>query len=154
MAASRIARRSAAMLRRLGSPDTIELPGVAPDDRRSAADGLARVVERVRERAPGAHIMLVDDLPIIGAASTHFDGADELRQRQATLAAAFASAADRTGAPHVAASQLTGHETGTADPWVFGVIDDPQLFGASLHPNASGSTAVALTVFDALRSPR
>ena len=120
-------------------------PGVVEE----ATAGLVRVVERTREVAPAARLLLVDYLTVLDAESlsaTPFT-ADELRrflEIQTAIGAVFRGAAERTGADLVLASTLSrGHALGSDEPWVTALELDPASAGGSFHPNEAGMTAVA-----------
>jgi lysophospholipase L1-like esterase len=125
---------------------------VLPDDARlqGAADGLTRIVEQTRARAPRATVVLVDYLPL-------FDEADatsgalgftpvqlrHFRSLARLLSDAYAQAAAATGAELIAASSYpVGHGVASADPWI-APLQPFRALGASMHPNAAGMRAVA-----------
>ena len=117
------------------------VPVLDPD---RAVDGLQRVVEAVRTRAPGARVVLVDYLTILEekTPAPPFDAAQQkaLRALGRRVNGAFAVAAQATGADLIQASVLsTGHGVGTAEPWVNGFGRGASAF----HPNAAGMRAIA-----------
>lgn len=122
----------------------------APSEEEAAAtvDGLRRIVEEVRRRAPGARAMLVDYVPVfdpetVPGPTVPFTVAelDHFRGVAAILSSAFAEAAAVSGADLIpAAAYGSGHATGTADPWVFGLR---RPIGSSFHPTEQGMRAVA-----------
>lgn len=117
----------------------------------TAADGLSRIVDRVREKAPGARVLLVDYLTVVTDATERSSEAPftpaelaVILRIQGAVADAFTTAAKRTGADFVRASALsTGHGIGSRDPWVFGFRTPERASPASFHPNAAGMRAVA-----------
>lgn len=127
------------------------VPRTTPAERERAADGLAAVVEEVRRRAPGARVVLVDYLTLVGPDTRRGPGVpigadviDGVRAVGEQLAAAYRAASGRTGADLVRVSELSlGHALGSAEPWVAGfhVRFPPQT--NALHPNAAGMRAVA-----------
>jgi lysophospholipase L1-like esterase len=130
------------------------VPAASDEDVERAAGGLVRIVEAARLRAPGARVVLVDYLTLLGehvrpGGAVPFGPAElaGLRRIAARLAGAFATAAERTGADLVRASALSaGHGLGSAEPWVtgFGLGRD----AAAFHPNARGMRAVAGAIAD------
>jgi lysophospholipase L1-like esterase len=129
------------------------LPATTDEEVERATAGLARVVASVRARAPQARVVLVDYLPLVGAASvpgpdTPFS-AEELAAfaRIGTrLAEAFADAAARSGADLLHASALgADHGLGSHEPWVTGFR--PSMRPAPFHPNGLGMEAVADALF-------
>jgi lysophospholipase L1-like esterase len=125
------------------------VPEVAEEDVERATAGLARVAEAVRTRAPGARVVLVDYLTVLGADTRPGPEApfrqadlDRFRRTAARLEGAFADAAARTGADLLRASALSaGHGVGAAEPWVTGYRRGGGA--APFHPNAAGMRAVA-----------
>jgi lysophospholipase L1-like esterase len=128
------------------------------------AEALARVVEAVRSRAPGAQVVLVDYPGVVDADGERHDQlpltAEQARQigiAHAALAAAFERAATVTGAGLVTASRASaGHGADAKDPWVTGLkFGNPFLGGpVSWHPNLTGATAIARLVVDYLTTAR
>lgn len=73
---------------------------------------------------------------------------DALRALGDDVAAAFTSAAGRTGAELVRVSERgRTHEVGNPEPWVSGLRAGS---AASFHPNATGMRAVADAIIDEL----
>jgi lysophospholipase L1-like esterase len=122
----------------------------------SATVGLSRVVERVRARAPGARIFLVDYLHPLDASSisaTPFDEAEitALLDVQDAIDRMFRDAARRSGAELLAASSLSvGHALGSPTPWVQPFREELAEAGGSFHPNEAGMTAIAAALERAL----
>jgi hypothetical protein len=111
---------------------------------------MTRIVDAVRHRGPGARVMLVDYLSILGADTvpgpevplTHDDIAS-FTVVQSALRNAFETAAHDTGAELIAASRLSReHALGAAVPYVFGYRGLRHL-GSVFHPNAAGMRAIA-----------
>jgi lysophospholipase L1-like esterase len=128
-------------------PDGIPLPTERDVD--EAATGLVRVIEKVRARAPGARVLLVDYLTVLDGASgpaTPFSD-EELGQFlviQSAVGQVFRDASTRTGAGLILASSLSaGHALGSPEPWVQSFQRDLARTGASFHPNEAGMTAIA-----------
>ncbi|ADG80846.1 SGNH hydrolase-type esterase domain-containing protein OS=Tsukamurella paurometabola (strain ATCC 8368 / DSM / CCUG 35730 / CIP 100753 / JCM 10117 / KCTC 9821 / NBRC 16120 / NCIMB 702349 / NCTC 13040) OX=521096 GN=Tpau_4280 PE=4 SV=1 [Tsukamurella paurometabola] len=136
------------------------LPQTTSDQIALAQAGLARIVREVRDRAPGARVVLVDYLPLLGDATrpgvdVPFDAQTiaALRTVADELAAVFRDAAAETAADLVSASELgRGHELGSSDPWVQPLYPVYRLTG-SFHPTAAGMQAVADAVADHVSSP-
>jgi lysophospholipase L1-like esterase len=126
------------------------LPQVGDAEIDKAADGLARVVAAVRTKAPGARILLVDYLTVIGNDSEPspelpFEAQviDGFRTIGLQLAEAFEAAASQSGAELVKITALSAsHGVGSAEAWITGF--EPRLRGyVPYHPNAVGMRAVA-----------
>jgi lysophospholipase L1-like esterase len=134
--------------------------GAKPEQYDAAADALVAVVDAVRARAPMARVVLVDYLTVLGDDAR--TGPDlplrpaDVRRVQATadgLAAAFARAAQRSGADLVTASAASAaHGVGSAEPWVTGFAWRPMFAGKLVpyHPTPAGMSAVAALVVAAL----
>lgn len=123
----------------------------------SVAADLARIVARVRARAPRARVVLVDYLTVLdpGARSAVVEFTDAelagFRARQDGLEEAFRIAADRSGAQLVAASEHSrGHGLGSGRPWVADFVPDARRTAGSFHPTAAGMAAVAELLVRAL----
>lgn len=123
-----------------------------------AADGLARIVEAAKIRAPGARVVLVDYLTLLGedtepGRDVPLDRAtvEQVRAVGAEVARAFETAAASTGADLVRASTFSvSHGVGAAEPWVNALIPRPSALASSFHPNATGMRAVADAVLTAV----
>lgn len=122
-----------------------DIPAPTDEAVEAATAGVVQVVEKAREKAPRARIMLVDYLTVVDGDSlehTPFDQ-DELDQFlaiQTAIRKVFRDAASRTGAELVLASALSeGHALGSAKPW----IQPFHLDMSSFHPNEAGMTAIA-----------
>ncbi|WIM93125.1 SGNH/GDSL hydrolase family protein [Actinoplanes oblitus] len=130
-------------------PDGLVEPTAA--DVARAVAGLAEIVDRVRERAPRARVLLVDYLTVVGEQTVPAPGVpfepDEIerfRGIQTTLEEVFVTAAATSGADLVAVSGISrDHGLGAADPWISPFTTDPATTHGSLHPNARGMAAVA-----------
>ncbi len=115
----------------------------------AATSGLVRVVERVREQAPTARVVLVDYLTVLDDESidaTPFtrDELDQFLTIQRAIGRVFADAAARTGADLVLASALSvGHALGSSEPWVQPFHPTMAETAGSFHPNEAGMTAIA-----------
>lgn len=123
----------------------------------AVADGLARIVDRARTRAPGARVVLVDYLTVLDldsrSATAAFTGAElaAFRDLQDALERAFRRAADRSGAALVAVSEVSrGHGIGSAEPWVNDFIPEVRRTPGSFHPTAAGMAATAAAVIASL----
>jgi lysophospholipase L1-like esterase len=127
------------------------IPAPSAHDVDRTAAGLAEIVTRVRSRAPGARVLLVDYLTIFGADAAPGPGIpfepaelDAFRAVQTALEAAYVAAADRSGAGLVAVSAGSrDHGLGSARPWIAPFSTDLTTTFGSLHPNAAGMAAVA-----------
>ncbi|WP_405059739.1 SGNH/GDSL hydrolase family protein [Kribbella sp. NBC_01505] len=128
-----------------------------------AADSLIKVVENVRERSPNARILLVDYLTLVGPSTRprldvplNEEQLPSVAMMADGLAAAFAKAAEASGADLIAASAASrDHAIGSAEPWTtgFSMRPDRLLRGfVPYHPNAAGMRAVADLVVDRLRA--
>ncbi|WP_417219431.1 SGNH/GDSL hydrolase family protein [Arthrobacter sp.] len=145
------------LARRFPAP---RVPDPTDADVRRAADGLARIVEAARHRAPQARVVLVDYLTLLGRDTeperdVPFDRTtvERIRAIGADVACAFQTAASSTGAELVLASELSAaHGVGAADPWVNSLVPRPAALASSFHPNATGMRAVADAVLAALDS--
>jgi lysophospholipase L1-like esterase len=133
------------------------MPAPSAADVEAAARNLARIVTAVGGKAPGARVLLVDYLTVIGPATqpgpeVPFDDATlgALRQLGEKVAELFVTAAARSAADLVLASERSReHALGTTQPWVTGLTSLGALDGA-FHPNADGMRGVADTIFDYL----
>lgn len=131
------------------------VPRVSAVDVDRASQGLVDIVTGVRARAPGARVLLVDYLTILGPQTPYsrqapFDATtrDAIRALGAAVVDAFAVAARRSGAELVAMGERSGaHVVGSAEPWVQGFT--PGSAGA-FHPNAAGMSAVAEAIVEHL----
>jgi lysophospholipase L1-like esterase len=129
---------------------------VAPEQMDAATDGLERIVNDVRERAPWARVILVDYLPLFTGATTTGPGVPltaaeigHFRGVAAALSAAYAEASRRTGADLVPASAYDqGHGAGSPVPWVGGLR--VRALASSYHPTLAGMQAVADLVLEQL----
>jgi len=130
-------------------PDGIRLPSDRAVEQATA--GLVRVIEKTREKAPSARVILVDYVTVLSDASgpvTPFSD-EELRQFliiQDAIKQVFADASTRTQAELILASSLSaGHALGSPEPWVqpFHQALIPAQLGSSFHPNEDGMTAIA-----------
>jgi lysophospholipase L1-like esterase len=128
-------------------PGGIPLP--TDDDIKRATDGLIRVVEKARDKAPSARIMLVDYLTVLDTTSgsaTPFTE-EELGSFlviQEAIGRVFQDAATSTGADLILASALSvDHALGSADPWIQPFHSELAQTGGSFHPNEAGMIAIA-----------
>lgn len=126
------------------------IPQPTTADIERATEGLVRVIEGARARAPHCRVILVDYLTVLDPASldhTPFT-AEELAQFltiQTAIGTVFADAAARTRADLALASALSqGHALGSADPWVQPFHRDIARTPGSFHPNEAGMTAIAV----------
>lgn len=137
-----------------------EVPSPSRNDVARASANLVRIVEAVRNRAPGARVLLVDYLAVVGpetvtSREAPFSSATlgELRRLGDAVSQAVSQAAARTDATLVPMRKLSaGHCLGAAEPWVTGM---PHRFrglsGAPFHPNLAGMRAVAKAIRHQLR---
>lgn len=128
-------------------PDGIPHPSEEAVER--AVRGLTQVVAKVRAKAPGARVLLVDYLTVLddeSGGSTPFSE-EEIRLLlliQSAIGRVFREAASRTGAELVLASVLsTGHALGSSDPWVQPFHQNLEQTGGSFHPNMAGMRVIA-----------
>jgi len=134
--------------------DGIPVPG-AQDIGRAVA-GLTEIVERARAHAPKARVLLVDYLTVVGDRTAPGPGIpferediDAFRAIQTALEAAYATAAQQSGAELVAVSRASrDHALGSDDPWVSPFAQNLNDTGGSFHPNATGMAAVAALIHD------
>lgn len=129
------------------------------DDLDRVTAGLVRIIDTARQRAPGAQVVLVDYLTVLGdrtvpgpdlpLAATEVD---RLRRTAHHLEEVFLAASGASGADLVQASGLSrDHALGDPEPWVAGARPDPHDGAAPFHPNARGMRAVADEVLRLLR---
>jgi lysophospholipase L1-like esterase len=125
------------------------IPSPTDDDIRRATDGLIRVIEKVRGKAPAARIVLVDYLTVLDPASgpsTPFTEEElaSLLLIQEAIGRVFQDAARSTGADLILASALSvDHALGSADPWIQPFHQELAQTGGSFHPNEAGMAAIA-----------
>lgn len=127
-------------------------PAMSVQDAPRVREALARIAESVRERAPGARIVLVDYVTLLGpdVGEVPFSEARlaDLRRLADALADATAGAARDSGALLVRASAASRHHgVGSTEPWVIGAADGEAV---PFHPNRAGMAAVAALVARAL----
>lgn len=119
---------------------------------------IAVSLEKIREKAPNARIVLVGYLRLIpekgGCTTPGLDAAyaGPAAAAQDALTAALEAAAKRASVEYISISDLsTGHESCAGDDaWVNGLKTAPGD-GAFLHPNAAGMRAVAGAIAKHLR---
>ena len=117
--------------------------------------GLAAIVQVVGERFPDARCILVDYLPVLGIEPQSWqpwfteEQGEIILETYEGLVEAYELAAELSGAQLVQASALGGHELGSVDPWITGLLPGKNLPG-SFHPNAAGMKAVAQLVLESL----
>ncbi|WP_416979863.1 SGNH/GDSL hydrolase family protein [Streptomyces sp. T028] len=139
-----------------------DVPNPTAETIERATARLCQVVEAARGRTPGARILLVDYLKVIGpgtrpSRAAPFDeaGIDALRRLGETVSQIFGAAASRSGAELVRMGELSrGHALGSADPWVSGLPDRLRHLGkvAPFHPTAEGMRSVADAVVEHLKT--
>jgi len=128
-------------------PGGIPLP--TDDDIHRATEGLIRVIERAREKAPAARMVLVDYLTVLDSASASATPFSEQELAsflviQTAIARVFQDAANATGAELILASALSvDHALGSADPWIQPFHSELAQTGGSFHPNEAGMIAIA-----------
>ncbi|GAB2649944.1 SGNH/GDSL hydrolase family protein [Kribbella swartbergensis] len=128
----------------------------------AVTDSLVRVVERAREQAPSARILLVDYLTLVGPGTRprldvplNEEQLPSIAMMADGLAAAFAKAAAATGVDLIAASAASrDHGIGSAEPWTTGFSLRPPGLGGFVpyHPNAAGMRAVADLIVRTLKT--
>lgn len=133
----------------LGSLFREPIPAPREADVARAADGLSRIVTEARRRAPGARVLLVEYLTLIGPYTEPAEGVPfttgQLGQF-AALQAALGDAYSRVDAELVPVAGLSrDHGLGSLEPWVNGFVGLRRL-SSSFHPNAAGMRAVAEAV--------
>ncbi|MDI2129419.1 SGNH/GDSL hydrolase family protein [Yinghuangia seranimata] len=143
---------------------TATVPEPTEEDLDRAAAALVRVVIGARDRAPGARVLLVDYLTVLGPDTRPGPNVPLPQESLAKLRALghqvdrlFALAAERTAAELVPISSLSrDHTLGSSEPWVTGF--PPRLRDlrriAPFHPNAHGMHAVADAIVRHLDTPR
>jgi lysophospholipase L1-like esterase len=138
------------------------LAAVTAEQEQAVTDGLVRVVEAVRDRAPKARVVLVDYLPIFTddvaiSSGGPFRNSEvwHFRGVAAALSRAIRAASTQTGADLVPASAFQhSHGASTSEPWVNG-LQPVRHFSSSFHPTAAGMAVVADAVLAQLeRAPR
>jgi lysophospholipase L1-like esterase len=126
---------------------TVPDPGAADFER--VADGIAAITAQLRARAPAARVVLVDYFTVIGPDARpsaelpmRRSEIEQFRSIGQSLAAAYETAAERTGADLVRVSTLSAaHGVGSSEPWLVGFRHNGGA--APYHPNAEGMQAVA-----------
>jgi lysophospholipase L1-like esterase len=129
---------------------------VTPEQKEAVTDGMVRIVNEVRERAPRARVVLVDYLPVFTGSTTTQTGVPlttaeigHFRAVAADLSAAYAEASRRTGAELVPASAYDqSHGAGSPVPWINGLR--VSALASSFHPTLAGMQAVAEAILDQL----
>jgi lysophospholipase L1-like esterase len=132
-------------------------------DYQAVTDSLVTIVERVRDRAPAARILLVDYLALVGPGTRprldvplNEEQLPSIAMMADGLAAAFAKAAATTGVDLVASSAASrDHAIGSAEPWTTGFgLRPPGFLGGFVpyHPNAAGMRAVADLILRTLKT--
>lgn len=133
----------------LGAMFTDGIPAPTDDAVDAATAGLIGVVEKAREKAADARILLVDYLTVLDSDSLEHapftkDELDQFLVIQTAIATVFRDAASRTGADLILASKLSaGHAIGSAEPFVQPFHQDMATTAGSFHPNEAGMTAIA-----------
>lgn len=132
------------------APSPLPAP-VAYDD---VEQELVAVVNEIRDRAPGARVLLVEYLPVVSVTEAPCPAlplqpwqVDQTESVGSGLSAATAWAAVVTGAEYVSTTRAgAAHTVCSPDPWISG-------WGTSMpfHPNAEGKAAMADEVIRALR---
>ncbi|MEO9199526.1 MAG: SGNH/GDSL hydrolase family protein [Antricoccus sp.] len=120
----------------------------------NATDGLIRVIEATRAKAPVVRVVLVDYLTVLeeatSTAQTTPFSTDELSQLlpiQAAVRRIFIDAATAMGTDLLRASDLGAeHALGSADPWVQPFSSSQDRILGSFHPNLAGMTAIAVAL--------
>lgn len=136
--------------RRLGARSPLR--PVTEEEVDVATDGLVRIVEVIRERAPDARVILADYLPILTQESKRGptlrftdDEIEHIRRLGQQLSAAFMEASRRTGADVIPSSAYNqSHGLGSSDPWITPLR--LTKMSSSFHPTASGMQEVARSI--------
>lgn len=123
-----------------------------------AVQGLIRVVDGARAKAPAARIVLVDYLTVLSSGvstpkSPLFTAAElaKLLDLQSAVEQVFAEAAARRDVDLLLASELSrDHALGSAEPWVQPFHSDLAKIAGSFHPNEAGMTAIAEALVELL----
>ncbi len=132
-------------------------PSPSEEAYRQVTEGLRKIAEEVRRRAPGARLIFVDYLTVLpdqgscAITPMRAQDADNSRTIARRLAAITAKVAEETGAEVLTASKLShGHDACSSDPWMNGFIppagpNQPNNRPAIVpyHPNLKGMTAIA-----------
>lgn len=116
-----------------------------------ATQGLIRVVDGVRAKAPRARVVLVDYVSVLEAGisapeTTPFTAAElpKLLSLQNGVARVFADAAAQRDVDLLVASELSrGHSLGSPDPWVQPYDSALENIAGSFHPNEAAMMAIA-----------
>lgn len=133
------------------------VPDVSTEALARAVDGLVGVEHAARRRAPGARVVLVDYLTLIGPQTRpdadlglEAEAIERFRAVADRLAGVFATASERSGAELVRCGSVSlGHALGSVDPWVNGLRPRVRGDGVSFHPNGAGMAAVGGAVLQA-----
>lgn len=123
-----------------------------------AVQGLIRVIDGARAKAPAARIVLVDYLTVLSSGvstpkSPLFTAAElaKLLDLQSAVEQVFAEAAARRDVDLLLASELSrDHALGSAEPWVQPFHSDLAKIAGSFHPNEAGMTAIAEALVELL----
>lgn len=123
-----------------------------------AVQGLIRVIDGARAKAPAARIVLVDYLTVLSSGvstpkSPLFTAAElaKLLDLQSAVEQVFAEVAARRDVDLLLASELSrDHALGSAEPWVQPFHSDLAKIAGSFHPNEAGMTAIAEALVELL----
>ncbi|QIS04508.1 SGNH/GDSL hydrolase family protein [Nocardia brasiliensis] len=136
-------------LARMGDPSAVRQRLPLVEDR------IAAVLRAIRERAPGAGILVVNYLSVLGPPADTDSTVDRhYRAFAESLAAHTAAAAERGGAELIdVRTPSLDHAAGSPDPWTVDFYfpwPGRTYDGAPCHPTAAGMAAAAELVLDRL----
>lgn len=123
-------------------------------DFETVTSNLITIVDRIRERAPNARIVILSYQAVAPATGNcdalGLSDAAVVRVRAISehLDAAQRNAAEQSGAEFVDLHALTlAHNVCSDEPWMLGAAPDQ---GSAFHPNAAGMAGAAEAIFEAL----
>lgn len=134
-------------------------PIIGENQVQAAADGLRRIVDEVKLRAPDARILLVTYLTLVGpdtrpspSVPLTLDELETFRTLGSKVLEVFERAAETTPAEVVdVTTPSTSHGLGSADPWVFAFPATLRSVQQTMfHPNLPGMKAVSTQILSHL----